>query len=211
MKKITRKKIAIFLGKHKTDRLVLNIGAGSNNYKEYFPNLITLDIDAQKSPNIVADIHKMPFRDNEFALILCTEVLEHLKNPMQAIKEIQRVLKSGGKLILTTRFIFPLHVVPNDYFRYTKYGLKELFKEWDIIELEAEANSLETIAVLLQRLIFQVNYKNNKFTKGILLVFIKIFLFLSKFIEKEFGDIKKDRPEKDILSSGYYLVAINKK
>ena len=144
---------------------------------------------------------------------MCTEVLEHLKNPFIAVKEIKRVLKPSGKLILTTRFIFSLHDAPNDYFRYTKYGLKELFKEWDIIELEAEANSLETIAVLLQRLIFQVNYKykSNKFIKSILLIFIKIFLFLSKFIKEEFGDIKKERPEKDILTSGYYLVAINKK
>jgi len=206
MRKITRKKLAEFLEIHKTDKKILDIGSGDSSYNKYFPNRLTFDIDPKRKPEIIGDIHKMPFQDNKFEIILCTEVLEHLKNPSMAISEMRRVLKEGGKLILTTRFIFPIHDAPNDYFRYTKYGLRELFKDWQILELKAETTSLETIAVLLQRLIFQINYKGNKFIKGILLILIKIFLFLNKFIKVEFGDIKKEQPEKNILTSGYYLV-----
>ncbi len=211
MRKITRKKLDEFLEKYKTDKKVLDIGSGGSSYDKYFPNRLTFDIDPYRNSEVIGDIHKMPFKDSEFEIILCTEVLEHLKNPQVAIGEMKRVLKEDGKLILTTRFIFPIHDAPNDYFRYTKYGLRELFKEWEILGLEAEATSVETIAVLLQRLIFQINYKYNKFIKAILFIFIQIFMFLNKFIKVEFGDIKKEQTEKDILTSGYYLVAVNKK
>ena len=73
-----------------------------------------------------------------------------------AIAEMKRVLKPGGKLLLTTRFVFPLHDVPNDYFRFTKYGLQHLLKDgWEIIELEDETSTKDTIAALLQRIGFR--------------------------------------------------------
>lgn len=189
----------------------MDIGSGDKYYEDLFPNKVNLDIDPERKPDVVGDARNLPFQDNEFDNILCLEVLEHINQPQKAIAEMQRVLKPGGKIILTTRFIFPLHDVPGDYFRYTKYGLQELFKDWEILELKTESASFETIAILLQRLIFQINYQGNKFIKVILLIFIKLFLFLNRFIKTEFGDIKKEKKEKNILTSGYYLVAINKK
>ena len=152
------------------------------------------------------DACSLKFENDFFDIIICSEMLEHFKEPQRAINEINRVLKKGGRLILTTRFVYPLHDVPYDYFRYTKYGLRELFKDWKIDVLESESESLESIAILLQRLIFQINYKFNKFIKVILLVQVQFFLFLNRFVSKEFGDIKKETIEKDIMSSGYYLV-----
>lgn len=209
-KKITRKKMDKFLSQYATDKKVLDIGSGGSFYNRYFPNRLCVDIDKTRKPDLVADAHKLPFNDNEFNIILCTEVLEHLKNPQKAINEMRRILKKGGKLILTTRFVYPLHDSPYDYFRYTKYGLKELFKNWNIEYLESESESLEGIAILLQRLIFQVDYKFNKFIKIILLIFVKIFLFLNKFIKYEFGNIGKSINEKNIMTSGYHLVCRKK-
>ena len=116
IRKITRKKMRVFLSKHRTDERVLDIGSGGSSYGEFFPNRLCVDIDEKRKPDIVADVHNLPFKDGEFGVVLCTEALEHFKEPQRAINEINRVLKKGGRLILTTRFVYPLHDVPYDYF-----------------------------------------------------------------------------------------------
>ena len=209
-KKITRQKLNFFLKQHASSKKTLDIGCGNKYYNDLFTNKINIDIDKNRQPDIVASVYDLPFNDNEFDNILCLEVLEHLFEPAKAIAEMNRVLKPDGKLILSTRFIFPLHDAPEDYFRYTKYGLQRLFKNWQVKSLESETHSLESIAVLLQRLIFQVKYKNNKILKLFLLFLTKIFLFLNKFIKQEFGNIEQTKTEKDVLTSGYYLVAFKK-
>ncbi|TSA45577.1 class I SAM-dependent methyltransferase [bacterium] len=207
MRKLTRIRIEKFLEEHASDRKTLDIGCGDSYYRKYFPNCVTVDNDPAKKPDVMADAHKLPFFDGEFENILCTEVLEHLKNPPLAISEFKRVLKPGGELILTTRFIFPIHDAPGDYFRFTKYGLMELFKDWKIELLTEEAGTLETAAILLQRIILQGRFKGDKLIKLIIYSLMRILLFLNSFGKREFGDIKKSSFEKTIASSGYYLVA----
>ncbi len=86
----------------------------------------------------------------------------------------------------------------------------ELFKNWEIIELEAENLTFSTVAVLLQRISFQTKLKVNKLSKGILYIFIKLFDNLNFFVREEFGDIQRSIKEENILSSGYYIVAKKK-
>jgi SAM-dependent methyltransferase len=70
--------------------------------------------------------HALPFGDNEFDIVLCTEMLEHVPDPQAVLSEIQRVLRPGGRLIMTTPFLVPLHEEPYDFFRYTSHGLRHL-------------------------------------------------------------------------------------
>jgi len=206
MEKLTRKKLNIFIKEFASNEKILDIGAGSGYGKKFFPNRISLDIDPNKNPDIVSDIHNMSIDDDSFDTILCTEVLEHLKDPKQAITEMKRVLKPGGKLILTTRFVFPVHTYQYDYYRFTEFGLRELFKDWKIEKFVEEAGSLETIAILLQRIIFQTKFKGNKLIKGVLSALIYFFLFLQKLVRKEYADIRHEREYKNFICSGYYLV-----
>ena len=203
--KITRQKLELFIQKYKSDGLTLDIGCSNSPYIKYFPNRIGLDIQAGQSVDVIADVHKLPFEDEKFDNILCTEVLEHLHSPHLAISEMKRVLKPGGKLILSTRFIFPLHDVPNDYYRYTKYGLRYLFKEWQIIELKEETNTLTTLAVLFQRIGYQCEILGFRPLKILFFLKAKIISWFSFFITKEYGDIKKSQSETHIMTSGYYL------
>jgi len=158
-RKITREKLNLFLAKYATKDRVLDIGSGGSSYDRYFPNRVSVDIDPLRKPDIVADAHNLPFKDGEFEFVLCTEVLEHLKDPKRAISEMNRVLNRGGMLVLTTRFVYPVHDAPNDYWRFTKYGLRELFKDWEVVELVPETETFSTIGVLLQRIAFQTNLK----------------------------------------------------
>ncbi len=205
MRKLTRGKIRAFLARFATDDEVLDIGSGGANIDAVFPNRVTFDIDPLREPQIVGDIHKMPFKDGEFTTMVCAEVLEHLYDPRKAVQEMQRVLAPGGLLVLTTRFTFPVHDAPHDYFRYTPYGLRELFKEWDIEDLEAETDSFGTIAVLLQRIIFQTDLRGGKVTKGVLWILANILNHLGWLVRSEYGDIKRSQHEPMMLSSGLYI------
>ena len=205
--KITRKRLELFIQKYKSDRLTLDIGCSNSPYIKYFPNRIGLDVQDGSNIDVVADAHKLPFENEKFDNILCTEVLEHLHSPHLAISEMKRVLKKDGKLILSTRFIFPLHDTPNDYYRYTKYGLRHLFKDWKIIELEEEADTLTTLAVLFQRIGYQCEILGFKPFKIFFFLNAKIISWFSFLITKEYGDIRKEMPERNIITSGYYLVA----
>ncbi|NCN08090.1 class I SAM-dependent methyltransferase [Candidatus Parcubacteria bacterium] len=206
IRKITRKNLEKFLAKYATSEKVLDLGSGGSSYDRFFPNRVTVDIDPDRKPDIVADARSLPFKDGEFDFVLCTEMLEHVKNPFEVESEIRRVTVIGGTLVLTTRFLFPLHDTPHDYWRFTKYGLRNLFKEWEIIELVDETESFSAIAAILQRLQFQTILKANKVSKLIILVFIVVFDRINWLIKKEYGDIKRNKIETNIMSTGYYIV-----
>lgn len=209
IKKITRKRLEQFLMGQAHDGKTLDIGAGGSlyGYERFFPNRTTVDIDAARNPEIIADVHDLPFKDEEFDVVLCIEVLEHVLDPKKAIAEMKRVLKKEGSLILTTRFVYPIHDAPHDYWRFTKYGLKELFKDWYIQELVPETKTFSALAVLFQRVAYQTKLHMNAPIKMKLFFFAWILNGMNWLIKNEYGDIKKEQLEHDILTSGYYLVA----
>ncbi|MFH1997248.1 MAG: class I SAM-dependent methyltransferase [Patescibacteria group bacterium] len=204
--KITRQELKKFIQKHSSDKLTLDLGCSNSPYSKYFLNRVGFDIQDGKGVDIIGDAHKLPFEDEKFDVILCTEVLEHLHSPHIAISEMKRVLKLNGKLILTTRFIFPIHDSPNDFYRYTKYGLKYLFKDWRIESIQEESNTVETLFILLQRIGYQTELRVNKITKLLLFIFVKFMPIFSFFVKKEYGDIQREKIEKNIMTSGYYLI-----
>lgn len=206
-RKITRKSLEKFLARHASDEKVLDIGSGGSSYGKYFPNRLTIDIDPERKPEVVGDAHELPFEDASFSLVLCTEVLEHLVDPPKAISEMRRVLKPGGKLILTTRFMYPLHDIPHDYFRYTRYGLEHLFREWRDVTIQGEVGTMSTIGVLLQRIILQTDVRGGKFTKALLMLLALLFTKLEWLLRAEYGDIRRETKTFNIFSSGYYLTA----
>ncbi len=113
---------------------MLDIGAGQSPYREYFNRLdyLTQDIDQNKAGTIdyVGDMNQglSGIEDNSLDYLLCTQVLEHLRDPHQAFKEFCRILRPGRKLFLTTNFLYHMHWVPSDYYRFTKFGLEHLGK-----------------------------------------------------------------------------------
>ena len=91
----------------------------------------------KKPPDVCADSLRLPFKDNTFDTVLSTQVIEHVTSPFEMIREAVRILKPGGHLVLTAPQVWPLHEEPNDYFRYTKYGLAAL----------AEASNLKVVYI----------------------------------------------------------------
>lgn len=205
MRKITRGRIRRFLTTYATEALVLDIGSGGADQDAVFPNRTTCDIDPKRNPSVVGDAQNLPFTDASFPVVLCSEVLEHIPEPRKAIAEFFRVLEPGGVLILTTRFVFPVHDAPGDYWRFTPQGLHSLFAGWEIIEEQTETEPFLTIAVLLQRIIFQTNVRGGKLTKGLLLLLALIFTKLDWLVVEQYGDIGRTEKVPSIMSSGVYI------
>ncbi len=209
-RKITRPRIEAFLRRYATSEKTLDIGCGTAPYGKYFPNRTTLEIAPREGVqvDIVADVHSLPMiAENSFSVVLCTEVLEHLHTPEQALKELRRILAPGGLLLLTTRFIYPLHDTPSDYYRYTKYGLRHLLRDFAIVELHEEAGTIETLAVLYQRIGFQADTLGFRPLKLLWFLKAKCTLLFRWLLSREFGDIGHRREERSILCSGYYVAA----
>ncbi len=93
--------------------------------------VLTLDVeDRSGAVDIIADLQNMPsVPDASLGTVLCTQVLEHLPRPWDALAEIERVLQPGGHLILSVPHLSMLHEVPHDYYRFTRYGLASLLSE----------------------------------------------------------------------------------
>jgi len=115
---------------------LLDVGCGSKPYRSLFEvdGYIGLDIESELSrERKVADFYYdgniFPFADATFDAVLCNQVFEHVFNPDQFLAEIVRVLKPGGKLLLTVPFVWDEHEQPYDYARYSSFGLHALMKK----------------------------------------------------------------------------------
>ncbi|MBI3305369.1 class I SAM-dependent methyltransferase [Candidatus Parcubacteria bacterium] len=206
--KMTRERLARFVARYASEQETLDIGCGGAPYAKYFPHRIGFDHAAGPGVDVVGDAHALLFPDNYFERILCTEVLEHLIDPPKAVAEMRRVLKPGGLLILTTRFVFPIHDAPHDYWRFTRFGLEHLFRDWEIVELVEEAGSLGTLAVLAQRLGLQVQFYGGRLTKLFILAGARLLQGFSWLVRVEYGDVTHaEQAKHPVLVSGYYLAA----
>lgn len=68
----------------------------------------------------------LPFRGASFDAVLLSDVLEHVPRPSDLLEELHRVLRPGGRLLLSVPFLYPVHEAPYDFFRYTEFGLRAL-------------------------------------------------------------------------------------
>lgn len=203
--KLTRVTLDRFIEAHGGPGLTLDIGSQNGPYARFFPNRIALDIRRGAGVRIIGDAQALGIKDEAFETVLCTEVLEHLPEPQRAIDEMFRVLKPGGRLLLTTRFLFPIHDAPHDYFRFTKYGLRHLLRRFEIVELQEETDSIGTVAVLLQRLGMQARTVGPTATRAVWLVLAKAVRPFGFLITREYGDSRRLTPERGIMTSGYHV------
>jgi SAM-dependent methyltransferase len=96
------------------------------------------------------DGNNIPFSENYFDGILCTQVLEHAIDSDGLILECNRVLKSNGKLIVSVPFVQREHEQPYDFRRFTSFGLVALLKEngFKVTTLTKVLSPIETLATL---------------------------------------------------------------
>jgi SAM-dependent methyltransferase len=87
-------------------------------------------VDKQYAPSTyVCDLTSIPVEGERFDYVVFNQVLEHLPEPKAVLQELNRVLKSGGRILCTTPLFYEEHEVPYDFYRYTQFAHRYLFQE----------------------------------------------------------------------------------
>lgn len=157
---LIRRRLLLSISKyiHELNGSVMDFGCGSKPYKSLFSitEYVGVDFKGQghSHENEIIDVYydgiSLPFEDNRFDGIFSSEVFEHVFNLEHIITELNRVLKPGGKMMVTCPFAICEHEAPNDFARYTSYGFKDLLTRngFEIVHFEKAGSAVETISQL---------------------------------------------------------------
>jgi len=157
--------------------------------------------------DIVSDILAIPLPDHSVDAIMCTEVLEHIPDPLGAIKEFSRLIKPGGYLLITAPFASLTHFAPYHF----ASGLSRFFYEkhlpdngFQITDLQLNGNFFEYVAQENRR----IKSVALKYTGKKLSFFQKIIIHLNLLILKNLS--KRDKGSSELLCYGVHVFARKK-
>lgn len=158
---------------------LLDVGCGTKPYRDLFKvsQYVGIDIDSLRTrkwkvADVLYDGRSLPIEGGSVDSILCSQVLEHVFEPQSFLSELHRVLKPGGRLLLTVPFVWDEHEQPYDYGRYTSFGLSDLlqrhgFEVTDCRKLCADSRALFQ---LLNAYLVKVSWKWPRPARALLVV-----------------------------------------
>jgi len=143
--------------------LVLDIGGRRWSRRGAFSPLSysfkTVCLDLTPSCDVQAEGEHLPFRDEVFAAVLCSEVVEHVADPFRLLKEAHRVLIPRGRLLLCAPFLYPIHNDPSDYLRFTDqfWALHLPLLGFDVERIESHGAFLSGCADIFRSCVMRWN------------------------------------------------------
>ncbi|MBI5787289.1 MAG: class I SAM-dependent methyltransferase [Candidatus Schekmanbacteria bacterium] len=174
---------------------LLDAGAGRLAYKYLLEPCCnryeSIDIsDRLSRVDFVGDIQNMQLDGGQYDTVFCSQVLEHVPEPQKALSEFQRILKDGGKLILTVPHLSYLHNEPHDYFRYTKHGLRFMLEKsgFKIIILEPAGGIISFLGHLPSTIFVNSLYNIpllHPLSMMINRLYVKLIAWLDENLEKQ--------------------------
>lgn len=116
---------------------LMDFGCGRKPYEKFFrvDEYIGIDMEhtghehTNSKVDVFYDGKNIPFPNDSFDSVFCSEVLEHVFNLEEVLTEIRRVMKTGGKILITVPFSWNEHEVPFDFGRYTSFGIKHVLEK----------------------------------------------------------------------------------
>lgn len=185
---------------------LLDIGCGKMPYKDFISQNSSvmsykgLDIDnallydEEVKPDYTWDGIKMPLSNNSFDCALATEVLEHCPDPEIVLRETNRVLKPNSLLFFTVPFLWNLHEVPHDQYRYTPFSLKRHLINSGFSEVEIYATGgwhlsmAQMLGLWVKR--SYIPPIKRKMIQKLILIFMKKLISISAVENLEFSEGK---------------------
>lgn len=133
----------------------------------------------QIKPDILADISKIPVKENSFDSVLLLMVLAHLPRPLAGLKEIYRIAKKNGYLFVSSVENYPAHDLPDDFFRYRLNGLKSICKDagFKVVEAYSWGNVWEVNAINFN--VFLLQSVKSAWDKNRNILLLTMFLSIS--------------------------------
>ena len=169
---------------------VLDAGCGRKPYKSLFKNYTEwIGIDKLNPlADVIGDVTKLPFKDETFDTILCTQTLQYVEEPGVAIKEFNRVLKMGGHLILTVPFLWS-GGGHGDLWRFTVGGLRFLVEKngFVVVKVKPRSSFIETECQMFLNYLVEKT-KGGAFLKAPIVVLVNL---LSSIVKKLFTPSEK--------------------
>lgn len=154
------------------------------------------------SIDIVSDIVSIPLGDETIDVVLCSEVLEHVHNPIKAIEELDRLTRVGGKLIITAPFRSMTHFSPYHFCDgFNKYFYIEHLYNYRIDEITANGNFFDTFAEQL-RLVPRIGRKYSSFALSLVVYVLLLPAYCLLPILRKY-----DKGSSEISTYGYFVVA----
>jgi len=103
----------------------------------------------------------IPLQNKSVDIIFCSQVLEHVPDPFESLKEFNRVLKIGGIAIITVPFLSCLHNEPYDFFRYTRHSLNKMSMDngFEVLELKEIAGLLSFIGYIIGTFLIGISWR----------------------------------------------------
>jgi SAM-dependent methyltransferase len=141
---------------------VLDVGCGEKPYLPYFAGAreyVGVDVDEGAQADLVGAAEQLPVADASFDLVLCLQVLEHVDDPARAVRELNRAVRPGGRVLLATHGVYPYHPGPADYWRWTHTGLARLLEdngEWSSVEVVPGAGTASSVGLVVGLYVDQV-------------------------------------------------------
>ncbi len=153
---------------------MMDFGCGSKPYKHLFNVESYLGVDFQNDghPHDDEEIDlfyngkTIPMPDQYFDSVLSSEVFEHIFNLDEVLKEIHRVMKTGGNLLITCPFVWNEHEAPHDYARYSRYALEDIMQKngFEVLEFRKSGNFMSTVFQLYNLYWYSIYHrKKNRF------------------------------------------------
>ncbi len=149
-----------------------------------------------------ADLNEpLPIEDNRFDTILLSDVLEHIAEPWALWREMHRVLKPSGKIIISVPFMYWLHETPYDYYRYTEHALTKMATDcgMDVLVLESYGGAPVVLTDIFCKSVPKIPVAKMLMTS-------LATNTTSLLLKTPFGKRLNDRSSKRI-PSGYFMVA----
>jgi SAM-dependent methyltransferase len=193
----------------------LDVGCGDKPYYPLFDPYVEsyLGFDIAPGPMVddVGRAERLPYGDESFDLVVCTQVLEHADDPAAVVSELRRVLRPEGLALVSTHGVFVFHPVPppdRDYWRWTHAGLVRLFRstgEWNEMRVHANGELVSCIAFLFLRLL---GWPLGGLPAGLRAVVFAVVNRVAEFVERRLpADLRVPSPNSLTVN---YLVSATK-
>ncbi len=186
---------------------VIDIGGKKENKRGAFRPPLSqvtswqyVNLDKSTNPDFCCSADRIPVNDASFDTALLCEVLEHLKEPEKVLGEIFRILKSGGALIISTPFLFPVHADPYDFQRWTDAKIRLIVESLGFSDIKVKPMG-GIGAVLYDLLLISFKTIQNRYCRLLGRIGLRLTRPFFNVLEKVMISTEKR------ITTGYFVIA----